>query len=286
MNLKQSLSLAVVLAAMAPSVMVVAFSSSHVLTRSNVPLRPPRQASRSGISMALHYKNYHSSYYEIVDVDGDRMSLLSLLDPPAAPRTNNNNAHSEEDKLTPDARGRSRRSTQSTQRASPVTQLHSIQDYHKHVLDEPNRLCIIRFSAPWCKVCKSTNVAWERMASKIAKEGTNNNNANTKPIKFLSVNLDGRDESTSALKDMLQINRVPQGIIHHPTRGVFGQRVDLNRSNLSTLKKRLEAYVVVMWDDEDDNGGGSGMGIEMVLDGLFKGEGNNGDNGGSSLQLP
>lgn len=123
------------------------------------------------------------------------------------------------------------------------------------------------------------------MASKIAKEGTNNN-ANTKPIKFLSVNLDGRDESTSALKDMLQINRVPQGIIHHPTRGVFGQRVDLNRSNLSTLKKRLEAYVVVMGDDEDDDDDGGGMGIEMVLDGLFKGEGNNGDNGGSLMQLP
>jgi len=26
------------------------------------------------------------------------------------------------------------------------------------------------------------------------------------------------------MRNMLQINRVPQGIIHHPTQGVFGQR--------------------------------------------------------------
>ena len=81
-------------------------------------------------------------------------------------------------------------------------------------------------------------------------------NDNKRKIKFFSVSLDGKG-SVVALKDMLQIRRVPQGIIHHPTQGVFGQRVDLNRNNLSSLKKQLEKYL------EDGK-----MGSGMVLDGL------------------
>jgi len=80
------------------------------------------------------------------------------------------------------------------------------------------------------------------MASKINKMSTPLD-SNNKRITFLAVSLDGKNEDTAALKDMLQINRVPQGIIHHPTQGLFGQKVDLNRSNLSSLRKQLERYL-------------------------------------------
>lgn len=243
MNLMQSFAFASL--AMAPSAM--AFTSTLEAPNNGQGthqlVRP--QTTRLSIT-ALPYTNYHSSYYEIVDVDGDRMSLLSLLDPPVAPRVDIPSQPEESESPTGSV-GRA------SQRASPIIKLQSIQDYHRHVLNEPNQLCIIRFSAPWCKVCKSTSVSWERMASKIMKTVKNDK----RRIKFFSVSLDGKDEKTVLLKDMLQVRRIPQGIIHHPTQGVFGQRVDLNRSNLSTLKKKLETYL------EDGK-----MGSGSLLDGL------------------
>lgn len=101
------------------------------------------------------------------------------------------------------------------------------------------------------------------MASKINKMALNNNNSNNKRIKFLAVSLDGKNEDIAALKDMLQVLRVPQGIIHHPTQGLFGQKVDLDRSNLTTLKKQLERYV-----EEDDV-----REMEIVLNEMKGGDG-------------
>lgn len=128
------------------------------------------------------------------------------------------------------------------------------------MLHNPNHLCIIRFSAPWCQICKSTQVSWERLAAKISKvngvapEDTNNH----KRVKFLSVTLDGKNDATTALKNMLHIDRVPLGIVHAPKLGIYGQKIDLKRSNLSALKKQLEAYVS---EDSMEDG--------TVLSGLF-----------------
>ena len=115
-------------------------------------------------------------------------------------------------------------------------------------------MCVIRFSAPWCQVCRSTDVAWERMAAKIHKSNNSDGNETGTRIKFFSVRVDGKDESTAALKDMLQVNKVPQGVVHHPSEGVFGRKIDLTRSNLSALKKRLEAFL-----GEEGASGGAAM---------------------------
>ena len=181
-----------------------------------------------------------------LDVDADRMPLSILLEPPAAPLT------IQEDQLeqqhqstnTPPSRASSFRATSTASRAadtrsSPIVQLFNIQDYHQHVLNSPpNQLCIIRFSAPWCQVCRTTNVSWERMAAKICKMNSGRRN-----VKFLSVHLDGKSEEVVELKDMLHIEGVPQGIIHHTSDGLVGQKVNLNRKNLGNLKKELESYL-------------------------------------------
>ena len=76
------------------------------------------------------------------------------------------------------------------------------------------------------------------MASKISQINTSNRN-----IKFLSVTLDRENKEVEELKDMLQIQSVPQGIIHYASEGLFGQRLHLNRKNLGNLKKELESYL-------------------------------------------
>jgi len=198
---------------------------------------------------ALGYVTHHESYYDILDVDGDRMSLRALLEPPAAPRGALRTPERVQDVPTPRRGGSTsngRRTVSSgsraSQRASPVTALRSVEDYQRHVLHAPNQLCVIRFSSPSCKMCRTTHVSWERLAAKIHKRGGER-------IKFLSVSVDGKDPETTALKDLLRVEKVPQGILHHPGE-VLGSKLDLNRANLTALRRRLERYV------EEGAGGG------------------------------
>ena len=185
----------------------------------------------------------HDATFTTLDVDADRMPLSILLEPPAAPFATAKD-HEQQQQGSPPPSGQiSHRTTstasRATKRSSPITQLFDVQDYNHHVLNSaPNELCIIRFHAPWCQVCRTTNVAWERMASKLFKM-----NSTTRKVKFLAVNLDGKNEEAVELKDMLHIEGVPQGVIHHENDGVFGQKVVLNRKNLGILKKQLENYL-------------------------------------------
>ena len=174
-----------------------------------------------------------------IDVDADRMPLSILLEPPAAPLNEKRPTRLSSSHPPPPPSSRvTSTASRATTRVSPVTQLFNIQDYHQHVLNSPDHLCIIRFHAPWCQVCRTTNVSWDRMASKISQMNTSNRN-----IKFLSVTLDRENKEVEELKDMLQIQSVPQGIIHYASEGLFGQRVHLNRKNLGNLKKELESYL-------------------------------------------
>ena len=199
-------------------------------------------------AVSLRYRHYHDSYYDIVDVDGDRTSLRSLLDPPAAPWTSSSQMAEEAD--ASGGVGGATTTTSTTRsidrRASTVTELRSVEDYRDLVLrDNEDRLCVVRFSAPWCKVCRATNVAWERMAAKITSACNSADDGAGGRVRFYSVIVDGADGSPSAaLRDMLGVIRVPQGIIHHPSGGLLGRKVDLDRSNLTLLKKRLEGYVL------------------------------------------
>lgn len=217
-------------------IVIAAVVATVPCARALAPTPPPPRTTSSAGRTALGYMTHHDSYYDILDVDGDRMSLRALLEPPAAPR--------EAPPASPTSSGSSSSSrvratssgSRASQRAPPVTELRSVYDYQRHVLHAPNQLSIIRFSAPFCKTCRATAVSWERMAAKIQKSAGER-------IKFLSVSVDGKDRDTLALKDLLRVEKVPQGVLHHPARGVLGSKVDLNRANLAALRKRLERYV-------------------------------------------
>ena len=155
------------------------------------------------------------------DVDADRFSLASLLEPPAPPF--NGEKHTTQ---TP---------SRLTTKATSITPLQSIEEYNHNILsNESSQLKIIRFSAPWCQVCRTTNVAFERMASKLSKGGD---------VQFYSVVIDSNkpEDSKNLLKDHLEVLAVPTGVLYHPSRGIIG-RVNLNRGNLNELKKRLTGY--------------------------------------------
>lgn len=77
------------------------------------------------------------------------------------------------------------------------------------------------------------------MASQITKSTA----GSSQQVKFLSVTIDGKNEEAVELKDMLKVEGVPTGIIHAASEDIFGQKVNLNRKNLTQLKKKLERFV-------------------------------------------
>ncbi|KAL3827230.1 hypothetical protein ACHAXA_004705 [Cyclostephanos tholiformis] len=244
---------------------------------------------------ALRYRYYQddadSADYDVIDVDGEgggeRKSLRSLLD---------DDDDDDDDPTvvaaTTMAKSRSRTVINERRTTSTVIELHSIEDYRERVLlldrdldrierrrdgsndddvvdrrpchdahrrDDDGMLRVVRFSAPWCKTCRTTNVAWERMAARIAS-------APDCRVRFYSVVINGGANSPSnALRDMLGITSVPGGIIHHPAVGVMERKVDLDRANMALLRKALECYVL---------DGGTNVGLE--LDGLGGGGGGDG----------
>ena len=217
-------------------------------------------------------RKYEPAAYDEI-VASDRTGLSVILEPPA-PRLepNRHQRQPPSDQVydeaqaaklqTPEARQatlrRSAEVKQGRAKSASIIQLNSIDDYHRHVLQSPEKLHVIRFSAPWCQVCRTTNVAWERLASRVTKASSS---VPSHRIQFLSVSVDGKNEDAAALKDMLQIEKVPQGIVHHPSGGIFGARVDMHRANLGTLRKNLERYCTYTRDED-------GLQAGMLLDGL------------------
>jgi len=204
----------------------------------------------------------------LYDVDSDRTTLWTLLDPPAPPFVPVTKKSAAAALQTPEARQASLRAASKNaasaaaarrRRPSPIVSLLNVEDYEEHVLHSPNgdnAVCVVRFKAPWCQTCRTTNVAWERMASRITKLSSAD-----RRVKFFSVELDGKEE-TLALKDRLGIEGVPQGVLHHPARGISERRVKLTRSKLSGLKKNLERYCTYTRGEE-------GLQSGMLLDGMI-----------------
>lgn len=131
--------------------------------------------------------------------------------------------------------------SRAVKRESAVQPIRTMKQYEAFVLDETEKLVIIRFHAPWCRVCKGTDVAYERYATKIQR-------AYPQKVQFCSVNFDGKEETTT-LKDTLleahgiDIREVPVGLLFHPQeRGIVG-KVKLNRKHLSSLKDKVAAYL-------------------------------------------
>lgn len=180
-------------------------------------------------------------------------------------------------------------------REQVIQSVGSVQDYQELVVGEEEKLVIVRFHAPWCRVsilfvslytslvlfsfyfiflrrktacshetsispalqvCKATAIAYERLATKL-----HHHSRSSQKIKFLSVNMDGQ-AGTNELKELLHIQQVPSGLIYHPSIGVMG-RVNLGRANLSELKKRLNAFL---------EAGGKECDLDDILDGLVEGE--------------
>ena len=211
-------------------------------------------------SQTRHTRLHYKSYDDVVDVDEAIRKAARFTKAPSSTtdQQHHDGVAAAATATTPGfTREAASGSTRATTRSSPIISLETISDYQTHILDQSstsssninNKLSIVRFHAPWCKVCQTTSVSYERLAAKLKHQTS---------IQFASVNLSPKHPETNELKELLQIEGVPTGVIFH--QGKMVGKVTLNRVNLSELKKRLGLYL----EGESE--------LDMLLDGLVREE--------------
>lgn len=113
-----------------------------------------------------------------------------------------------------------------------VHHVKTLEEYESVVEGEKEKMVVVRFHAPWCKNCKVTAVAYNRLAKKSDLSAH---------IKFVDVDLDGSPAS-DMIKDHAAVSGVPFGLIYHSEAGLV-DRLKLSRPNFSAFKKTLANYV-------------------------------------------
>jgi len=109
-----------------------------------------------------------------------------------------------------------------------ITQVIDIQGYKDVVVDEPDRMVVVRFYAPWCRSCKAVEPKFRQLANRYSPE-----------VKFVEVPL---TKENAYLHEGLGVPSVPFGHIYHPDVGLV-EEMKMNKRDFKEFKKVFENYI-------------------------------------------
>lgn len=111
---------------------------------------------------------------------------------------------------------------------TPVQLIDTIQDYKKEVVDEEDRIVVVRFFAPWCKSCKAAHPHFKKLVSRHSPN-----------VKFVEVPL---TKETAYIHEGLGVPSVPFGHIYHPDAGLV-EELKINKRVIGEFRDALASYV-------------------------------------------
>ncbi|KAL7427926.1 hypothetical protein ACHAXM_002423 [Skeletonema potamos] len=109
-----------------------------------------------------------------------------------------------------------------------VQLIDTIQDYKKEVVDEEDRIVVVRFFAPWCKSCKASHPHFKKLVSRYSPH-----------VKFVEVPL---TKETAYIHEGLGVPSVPFGHIYHPDAGLVEEK-KINKRVFGEFSNALDSYV-------------------------------------------
>lgn len=119
-----------------------------------------------------------------------------------------------------------------------VQLVENLMDYKKVVVDEPEKLVVVRFFATWCRSCKASENHFLKLVSKFSRD-----------VKFVEVPL---TKETAYMLEGLDVKTVPFAHIYHPEAGLV-EEMRASKRYSSELQKKVLSYVVGSCDlDTDD----------------------------------
>ncbi|KAL7463819.1 hypothetical protein ACHAXS_005316 [Conticribra weissflogii] len=123
-----------------------------------------------------------------------------------------------------------------------IITVDKLEDYKSVVVDESDKIVVVRFFAQWCKSCKASAPLYRKLASKYSPE-----------VKFVDAPL---TKETAFMHEGLGVPSVPFGHIYHPEVGLVEER-KLNKKVFSEFEEAFETYVRGRCElPEEDEGGG------------------------------
>lgn len=111
-----------------------------------------------------------------------------------------------------------------------VQMVDTIEEYKRVVVDEQDKLVVVRFFAPWCKSCKAAHPLFKKMMSEHAASGA---------VKFVEVPL---TRDTAYIHEGLGVPSVPFGHIYHPQAGLV-EEMKINKRVVKEFWSALDTYV-------------------------------------------
>jgi thiol-disulfide isomerase/thioredoxin len=123
----------------------------------------------------------------------------------------------------------------------------TLADYKRVVVDEPNRITVVRFAAPWCRACKAVQPHFAKLAlhyqqlqqQQSSTATTSSEKSDTMMVQFVECPV---SKDTALLHQGLGVPSVPFGHIYHPTAGLV-EEIKLNKKVFGTFCRVLETYV-------------------------------------------
>ena len=114
-----------------------------------------------------------------------------------------------------------------TEDDTAITTVDTLEDYKREVVDEKDKIVVVRFYAQWCKSCKAAFPLFQKMKADLPS------------VKYVMVPL---TKDTAYIHSGLGVPSVPFGHIYHPDVGLVEER-KINRKVFGEFRESLESYV-------------------------------------------
>lgn len=108
-----------------------------------------------------------------------------------------------------------------------ITQVSTMQEFRQEVINEKDKVVVVRFYAPWCRACKAVAPLFYRYARQ-----------NSSNIKFVEVPV---TKENAYLHQGLGVPSLPYGHIYHPTKGLV-EELKLNKQEFKEFTSQVARY--------------------------------------------
>ena len=119
--------------------------------------------------------------------------------------------------------------TQPTQPLPNMMDIDSLADFERYVLDEPDRLTLVRFHAPFCRACRAMAPQLDRFARLHPH------------VNVVQIAWNKQSAETTQLVRALQVNKVPHGQLYVPRVGLV-EEANLGKQYFGDVGRIVDSY--------------------------------------------
>mmetsp|Transcript_27854 Transcript_27854/g.41052 ORF Transcript_27854/g.41052 Transcript_27854/m.41052 type:complete len:227 (-) Transcript_27854:8-688(-) len=118
----------------------------------------------------------------------------------------------------------------------------TMKEFQEEVLDEKEKLVVVRFFAPWCRACKAIAPYYSKFTKDTTKAHTDN-------VKFVDCPLTA---VTGEVHQTLGVNTIPFAHVYHPIAGLVEER-RLARKHYMGFERTAKSYLKGECELKDGN---------------------------------